>query len=124
MRLIVNDERIIDQPADRQLREAIDKLGSEQFVVLIEDEDQYVQVFKDQAGVYQLEYRAGSEDKHFMADPESITAADVADAFSLFLQNSHELHSRWEWQKLDFDAEAFDESDEDDQTRVAVNLEF
>jgi hypothetical protein len=115
MRLIINDERVIDDPSDRQLRSAIESLGSEQFVVLIEDEDQYVQVFKDEAGVYHLEYRAGSEDQHFVADSELISVADVTDAFSLFLQNSPELHSRWEWQKMDFDAEAFDASDDDDQ---------
>ena len=113
MKLNINDDSAIELPTAAAIRTAIQKLPADQFIILEDDDQHYIQAFHNEDGSYQLELRAGSEHRHFAVDSKSTSAADVADAFLLFLERSEDLASRWDWSHLIFDDDDDDDGGED-----------
>lgn len=120
MKLNIDDDRSIENPTPAQVQAAIDALQSEEFLILTASDERYIQVYAQEDGTYQLEYRDGSDERHFGVDPEAIDRSDVADAFSRFLRQSPDLTTGWDWQPLEFE-EVDEDEDDDDETRVEFN---
>jgi hypothetical protein len=84
-------------------------LPTDEFAILGRAEEQYVQVYHNNDGTFQLEYRDGSSEKHFAADSSNIDLNDVQQAFLGYLSGAADWHTSWLWQRVEFD-----EHDEDD----------
>ncbi len=93
MQLNINDDHVLEMPDAVTVRSAIAKLMADQFAVLSLDDDHYIQVFYNDDGTYQLEYRDGSADNHFGTDPDDTTVDDVLNAFHAFLQQTDDWHA-------------------------------
>lgn len=111
MQLNVNETRIIEDPTEDELRSEIANLGEDEFLILSLDEEVYIQVYHNEDGTYQLEYRDGSEDQHFGVDPETIGVADVTSALLLYLNDPQSIVEKWDWELLELDLSESDESD-------------
>lgn len=111
MQLNINETRIIEDPTEDELRSEIANLGEDEFLILSLDEEVYIQVYHNEDGTYQLEYRDGSEDQHFGVDPETIGVADVTSAMLLYLNDPKSIVEKWDWELLELDLSESDESD-------------
>lgn len=102
MRLNINDSDYLESPTDAEIRKCVEDLGTDQFLVLGQKEGYFVQTYYHADGSYELEYRQGSADQHYKVDSAQITSADVCRAFGLFLSQSGDLATTWDWQLLSF----------------------
>ncbi len=101
MQLNFNDDRHSEASDDATVRSAVARLAEDEFLILSRDDEHYIQVFHNDDGTYQLEYREGAADKHFATDPESTSRTDVEGAFLAFFQQGDDWQSPWMWEKLD-----------------------
>ena len=101
MQLNVNGDICGENPENDQLRSAIANLGEEEFLILSGEEEYYIQTYHNEDGTYQLEYRDGSEDRHFCVDPQSITVDDVKEAIVMYSNDPSSIAEKWNWEKLD-----------------------
>lgn len=86
MYLNINDSRLVNAPSQQDVLNAIQSVEEEQFVILSRDENIYIQTYFNEDGTFQLEYRDGSEVRHYAVDPQTISVDGVCSAFSLFLE--------------------------------------
>ncbi|MCC2669980.1 MAG: hypothetical protein K0Q72_2451 [Armatimonadetes bacterium] len=100
MTLNINDDQVIESPNLEAIVKALQNLDQEEFLILATAEEHYVQALLDSDDTYVLEYRDGSEDRHFGADPDAVKLADVCRAFELFL-GGQDLAPLLDWEKLD-----------------------
>lgn len=107
MHLNINDRRLIEDPQPQQVQDALRLLDPGEFAILVRDEDDYVQVMRDEneeiGEIWILEYRDGSEDRHFGTDPEATTLDDARRAFTAFHQGQ-DLASLLAWETIDASA--------------------
>ncbi|QEG38884.1 hypothetical protein [Roseimaritima ulvae] len=106
MHLNLNDDQTIEGPSETQIRESLATLEVDAFAILSRGDEQYVQVYHNEDGSFQLEYRAGSYDQHFAAaQPPAIE--DVQDAFVAYA--AADARDPWpaspSWEKMEFDAD-------------------
>ncbi|MGI9471430.1 MAG: hypothetical protein ACR2NZ_07865 [Rubripirellula sp.] len=113
MQLNVNDDRVIVSPETTELESAIRHLGKDEFLVLTEADEIYIQAYHNEDGSFQLEYRAGSADQHFGVDPETISVDDVCRAFSMFVGSDESLTTTWKWLPLELDDDDMESDDVD-----------
>ena len=100
MHLNVNDDEFLESPSESEVQRRVEDLGADQFLVLSHGEGCFVQTYHNSDGCYELEYRQGSAKQHYKVESDSITAADVASAFRLFLSQADSLATTWDWQPL------------------------
>ena len=98
MYLNINDSRLINAPTRQDVINAIRLLAADQYVILDRSENTYIQTYYNEDGTFQLEYRDGSEDRHYAVDPETISADDVCNAFGLFFDGA-DVSSLLNWEK-------------------------
>lgn len=123
MLLNINDDRFVKDPDASAISAAIADLPPEEFLILGRTEEEYIQVFHNNDGSFQLEYRNGSAEEHFAADPENIDASDVCKAFIAYSENQEQWHASWDWERLDFD-EQDEEGGEDDDDEDSEQVEY
>lgn len=99
MYLNIYDNRFIDAPSREEVRDALQSLQEDQYVILNRGDNVYIQTYFNDDGTFQLEYRDGSADRHYAADPEAISVDDVSKAFDLFFQGS-DVSSLLTWKKI------------------------
>lgn len=103
MKLNVNNDQLVDAPSIDLIRQSIDELLPEKFVVLAKSEHEYIQVCQNPDRTFQLEYRAGSEVEHFEA-VKLPCIDDVKQAFIRYADGMPNWETPWDWQKLNLDA--------------------
>ena len=99
MILNLNDDQFLENPNEETIRTAIVDLGTEQFAILSQADEEYVQTYHNADGTYQLEFRAGSFEEHYGVDPESISVKDVQDAFAAYNMGRKDWNKVWEWER-------------------------
>jgi hypothetical protein len=126
MLLNVNDDQFLRNPDDKTICEVLDHLMPEQFAILGRADEQYVQVFHNDDGTYQLEYRDGSPESHFALDPDEIDLDDVRRAFLAYARGSTQWHKDWAWIPLEFDDDDPDDemTDEVEYNGVMMSAEW
>ena len=105
-----NDDEYFENPDEQKIRSVLADLPAEEFAILSRFDEVYVQVYHNEDNTYQLEFRNGSYDQHFGADPDLISLQDVQNAFAAFLGGADDWSQAWVWEKIDFD-EDFEGSD-------------
>ena len=123
MQLNFNDDRVIISPVDSELEAAIRHLAKDEFLVLKDVEETYIQTYHNDDGTYQLEYRSGSAEEHFGVNPELITIDDVCRAFDLFASHSKELDSVVQWERMQLADDDWEEVGEEDDGNESM-VEF
>jgi hypothetical protein len=116
MLLNINDDRFVKDPDASAISAAVADLPIEEFLILGRTEEEYIQVFHNNDGSFQLEYRNGSAEEHFAADPEDIDANDVRNAFIAYSENADNWHAPWVWEKLEFDEDEHEDEHEDEDS--------
>ncbi|MFE9463642.1 DUF6891 domain-containing protein [Streptomyces virginiae] len=97
-----------ERPALGLLSELVARIGADgdHFVIverLTADPDEYIQVWHDEGGDYQLEHRAGSADRHFRAYLP--TAAEAATVMARWARGEEDWDTGPRWERLDFPPE-------------------
>ncbi len=100
MHLNINDSEHLESPSQSEVRQCVENLGADQFLVLGHGEGYFVQTYHNPDGSYELEYRQGAANQHYKLSSDRITTADVVNAFGLFLAHSGALATTWDWQPL------------------------
>ena len=104
MHLNLNDDRTIEDPSEAEIRASLAMLEVDEFAILLRGDEQYVQVYHNEDGTFQLEYRAGSYDQHFAAArPPSVE--NVQDVFAVYAAAGDQdpWQDCWSWEKMEFD---------------------
>ncbi len=104
MHLNLNDDQLIEEPSEAEIRTALATLAVDAFAILSRAEEQYVQVYHNEDGSFQLEYRAGSYDQHFAA-ARSPALENVQDVFAAYAAAGQQdpWQDGWSWEKMEFD---------------------
>lgn len=89
MELNVNDSRLLNEPTRDTVLAIISELGAGEFAILIRDDDYFVQTRCNDDETWSLEYRDGSAEKHFGADPENTTRENARTVFAAFFDGSN-----------------------------------
>ena len=103
MILNCNDDQFYETPDESVIRDVLAELPPDEFAILSRQGEDYIQVYHNDDGTFQLEFRAGSYDQHFGADPGAIALPDVQNAFAAYLSGEEDWSQRWQWEKIDFD---------------------
>ena len=100
MELIVNGEELEGLVSNRQIEESIRSLtgDGDSFAILARAEQEYIQTSGDPSHGFVLEYRDGSEDKHFSCSNFELSAEQVIRAFQSYLAADDKWKSELEWQ--------------------------
>ena len=100
MELIVNGEELEGLVSNRQIEESIRSLtgDGDSFAILARAEQEYIQTSGDPSHGFVLEYRDGSEDKHFSGSNFELSAEQVIRAFQSYLAADDKWKSELEWQ--------------------------
>ena len=98
-----NDDNFYENPDEVVIHSVLSDLPRDEFAILSQQGEVYIQAYHNEDGTFQLEYRAGSYDKHFGADPNVITREDVQNAFTAFLNGNPEWFKPWSWERIEFD---------------------
>jgi hypothetical protein len=117
MLLNINDDQFIRDPDTSTISESLANLLTDEFAILGRAEEQYVQVYHNNDGTFQLEYRDGSAKEHFAADPGNIDLNDVQTAFLAYVSGADNWHAGWTWERVEFD----DQGDDDEAEEVEYN---
>lgn len=102
MHLNVNEDLYLEDPSLDVIRQQVELLQADQYAILQRADEFYVQTYRGSDGTYQLEYRAGSKEKHFRTS-SAASVDDVAQAFIRFASGLDDWQNLWTWKKLDFD---------------------
>jgi hypothetical protein len=73
-----------------------------EFIILLQDDDHYIQAAGEKDNDCILEYRDGSGDEHYRAANILLSKAEIKQAFMDYLHGDTRWHARWKWEKLDF----------------------
>ena len=112
MQLVVFENEVIDDPSFEQLSSAIDSLAEEEFLVLAQEDQFYMQVFRLDEDHYQFEYRDGSEERHFEVDPDVVNLEQIKAAFQKYLDGDTGYQQDLDWTTIDLsDADFVDEEE-------------
>lgn len=103
MLLNLNDDESYQEPDTSAVSNAIRHLELDTFAILSRADEDYVQTYHNDDGTYDLEYRAGSYDKHFRAVSETLTTEDIVKVFAAFMTGQADWMGELEWEKVDFD---------------------
>ena len=68
------------------------------FAILYRAAADFIQTYYNDDGTYELEFRAGSYDKHFHATSEALTSGDILEAFAAFIADAPNWNRNWEWE--------------------------
>jgi hypothetical protein len=85
MLLNVNDDRFFENPDQAAVVEAVETLERDQFAILSRADEDYVQAYHNEDGTFELQFRAGSYDRHYRATSESLRVHDIVEAFLAFM---------------------------------------
>ena len=100
MKLVDDLNTTIVDPAPPQIRDFILALSRDDaFAILELDEQVYMQLSGTVDDGFILEYREGSEDKHFGVYDPSLNADEAITAFCEFAQSKDGYKARYVWQK-------------------------
>lgn len=105
MRLNINDGEHLETPTAADVEMRVEHLAVDQFLVLTSEPGHFVQTYHKSDGCFELERREGSSQHHYAVNSSTITIDDVKKAFGLFLRQSADLASSWNWQQLSFGPE-------------------
>lgn len=103
MQLEINGEELIKKPTPELIRAAIGNLAEGEFASLSHDNQNYIQVRRDDYGTshYQLEYRDGGPNRHFKADTNPpLTADTIAELFVRFSAKDPAWKDSCAWQRM------------------------
>jgi hypothetical protein len=120
MLLNINDDRFVRDPDAAVISAAVADLPTEEFLILGRTEEEYIQVFHNNDGSFQLEYRNGSTEEHYAADPEEIDVNDVRNAFIAYSENAENWQAPWVWERLEFDEDEDIDGEEEDEDSEKV----
>jgi hypothetical protein len=101
LRLSNSLNKVIDYPAETEIQEQITKLHLEKnnFLILEKKNQYYMQTKIDDNGkTFTIEYRDGSEDKHFHS--LNVSREEVTQAFIEYSKNEMHWMKRFDWKKL------------------------
>lgn len=112
MRLECEDGRSFDNPTQQVIEQVVGKLGQPgtNFVILGRDDDCFIQSGADEEGRCDLEYRDGSDQKHFRCTKDALSVQEVIAAFKDYAAGNETWKTRFQWEALFPEA-----SDEPDQ---------
>lgn len=71
------------------------------YAILSHEYEIYMQVSGGPTEGFRLEYRDGSEDKHFQTAREDLTLDDIVEAFTRYAKADESWRSLFEWKPLD-----------------------
>ncbi len=103
MLLNLNDDEFLENPDSSVVISTVKSLNVDTFAILSREEEDYIQTYHNEDGSYELEYRAGSYDKHFRATKEPMTRDDVVNAFAAYIDGKSNWSDAWEWEIVEFD---------------------
>lgn len=103
MELNVNDSKLLDEPTRDIVLATIHELDVDEFAILIRDDDHFVQTRRNDDETWSLEYRDGSAEKHFGADPENTKRENACNVFAAFFDGS-DIASLLPWEFVDSSA--------------------
>jgi len=75
--------------------------GSDEFAILAQEGEVYIQAAGEGDGPYVLEYRNGGADSHFECAP-TLTKAEVESAFMKYFRDDRSWMTDHEWSRQDF----------------------
>lgn len=110
MYLNVNDSHLIDEPDCDAVMNAVQTLDQDEYAILTQDDNHYVQTRRNDDDTWSLEYRNGSAEQHFAANEESTTVAQVCQAFRSFFDGD-DISGLLEWERIDSEATPPDEGE-------------
>lgn len=103
MLLNLNDDDFLENPNTSVVMAAVKALKIDTFAVLSREEEDYIQTYHNEDGSFELQYRAGSYDKHFRATNEPLTADAIAKAFAAYMDGKPNWSTSWDWEIVEFD---------------------
>ena len=118
MNLNVNDDRQIPNPTAADTEREIRSLGADQYLILSQEEERYIQAYLNEDGTWDLEYRDGSAEEHYAADGE-IDIESVVMSFQSYLVND-EYQESLLW--LQMELPEYDESELADENGQIAEL--
>jgi hypothetical protein len=104
MELIVNGEKLSGRVSNRQIEESIRSLtgDGDSFAILARAEQEYIQTSGDPSHGFVLEYRDGSDEKHYSCSNFELSAEQIIRAFQSYLAADDRWKSELEWQSQEF----------------------
>ena len=105
MELIVNGDKQAGLVSDRQIERSIRSLTGkgDSFAILARADQDYIQTSGDSRNGFVLEYREGSEEKHFSCSSTELSVEQVISAFQSYLAADDKWKSELEWQPQVFE---------------------
>lgn len=100
MKLETSNFGVIPDPTPAQIAAALVTLpgGHESFAILSVADEVYVQAAGSDSGGFSLEYRDGSEDRHFQAKFSPVPLSTVQDMFERYAGGDDSWRSRVDWE--------------------------
>jgi len=104
MKLKINGDRELDNPGRKVLSEELPTVGLDEFAVLEDVDQRYVQFYRNPDGSFDLEVREGSAEQHFAVAPGSCSIEDLVAGFTAYVEGTFETWKLdWTWTKVDFE---------------------
>jgi len=97
MKLIVNDEELIEGVQLQQVEDRLDHLQQTQWIVLLKAEECCIITYHNDEGGFVLAYRDGAQDNHYEAVDDSLTRDDIKKAFKSYLAETSYWGKEIEW---------------------------
>lgn len=101
--LNINDSRKIQDPSNKEITDAINKLSTKQifyFVILSRSEMDYIQVCTNANGGYDLEYQEADTEHHYRAVKRDIKPGEMIKAFIRYRKGDPGFKKITEWEKI------------------------
>ena len=117
MLLNINDDNFFRDPDKAAICDSLSSLPPDEFAILGKAEEHYVQVYHNNDGTFQLEYRDGSAEKHYEANSDEIDLNDVQQAFLAYRDGAPNWYANWSWEKCEFD-------DDDEEEEASDEVEY
>lgn len=97
-----------DNPTDEEIEMALKELvkSGGGFAILSQSEQVFIQTAENGMDECTLEYREGSEDRHFCCKNEELEIRDVIRAFQDYANENSSWKTRFEWRPLYMDPDA------------------
>lgn len=104
MILNIDDAQQVTDPTEAQVQQLLTSVAADQFAVMSQGDQRYIQVYHNDDGTFTLEYRDGSPEAHFAAEDDAISVSQVVATFIGYLRGDPQqwqpLH---QWQRVEFD---------------------
>ncbi len=109
MLLNLNDTQSIKNPSADNLRNEIPNIGVGEFCVLSDGNEAYIQFYRNDEETYQLEFRAGSADHHYLETTNQLSVEAIVATFVGYLAGDPDLWWKpHDWKKVEL-GEEFEE---------------